>query len=122
MRNGVSNELKDSLQYTNIPDNLNDFNKLYSKRDSLLRARAAAKKDQQWDRGFKKPDNANSTTSIPEMAPAGTVSNYHGPAPMDLSAVKGKKITLRKGNVKEKEDCVCIVEIQGILWRHAQGS
>jgi hypothetical protein len=41
----------------------------------------------------KKPDTAVSTTPIPEASPSGSVAGYHGPAPMDLSAVKGKKIT-----------------------------
>jgi hypothetical protein len=93
LRNGLSNELKDSLQHADLPDNIVDFVKMCSKRDSQIRARVAERKSGRWEGGYKKPDNTNNTTSAPEVSPAGTVAGYHGPAPMDLSALKGKKIT-----------------------------
>jgi hypothetical protein len=93
LQNGLSNELKDSLQHADMPDNIVDFVKMCSKRDSQIRARAAEKKSGRWEGSYKKPDNANNTTSAPDASPAGTVAGYHGPAPMDLSAIKGRKIT-----------------------------
>ena len=92
LRQGLSNELKDSLQHIEEPESIVEFVKLCSKRDSQLRRRAAEKKSGRWE-GYKKSDTTTNTTSAPEAAPAGTVAGYHGPAPMDLSAVKGKKIT-----------------------------
>jgi hypothetical protein len=44
LRNGLSNELKDSLQHADTPDNIVDFVKMCSKQDSQIRARAAEKK------------------------------------------------------------------------------
>ena len=93
LRNGLSNELKDSLQHTEIPEDLVEFVKLCSKRDSQIRARTDERKSGRWEGGYKKPDPTTNTTSAPETAPAGTVAGYHGHAPMDLSAVKGRKIT-----------------------------
>jgi hypothetical protein len=93
LRNGLSNELKDSLQHADMPDNIVDFVKICSKRDLQIRARAAEKKSGRWEGGYKKPDNTNNTTSAPEASPAGTVAGYHDPSPMDLSALKGRKIT-----------------------------
>jgi hypothetical protein len=93
LRNGLSNELKASLQYADMPDNIVDFVKMYSKCDSQIRARAAEKMSGRWEGGYKQPDNANNTTSAPEASPAGTVAGDHGPAHMDLSVLKGRKIT-----------------------------
>jgi hypothetical protein len=93
LRNGLSNELKDSLQHADIPDKIVNFVKMCSKRHSQIKARVAEKKSGRWEGGYKKPDNANNTTSAPEASPAGTVVGYHGPAPMDLSALKGRNIT-----------------------------
>src|SRR6202158_4801217 len=107
LRNGLSNELKNSLTYTEIPDNITDFVKMCSKRDAQIRARAAEKKSGRWEGGYKKPDNVNNTTSAPDAAPAGTVAGYHGPAPMDLSAVKGKKITPEERK-RQREGGLCM--------------
>jgi hypothetical protein len=40
----------------------------------------------------KKPDTSANTTSTPDATPAGIVAEFHGPAQIDLSAVKGMKI------------------------------
>src|SRR6202022_1065679 len=69
LRNGLSNELKDSLQYTNIPENLVEFVKLCSKRDSQLRARAAERKSGRWEGGYMKPETTINNTSAPEAPP-----------------------------------------------------
>jgi hypothetical protein len=76
-----------------MSDNILDFVKMYSQRDSHIRARAAEKKSEQWGGGYKNPDITNNTTFTTEAAPAETVPGYHDPAPMDLSAVKQKKNT-----------------------------
>jgi hypothetical protein len=90
LQNGLSNELKDSLTHADIPENIVDFVKMCSERDLQIRARLAAKKSGRWD-GSRKSDNASNTTSAPNVSPAGTVAGYHGPAPMDLSPVNGRK-------------------------------
>jgi hypothetical protein len=53
LRNGLSNELKDSLQHADMPDNHVYFVKMCSKRDSQIRARAAEKKSERWEGGYK---------------------------------------------------------------------
>jgi hypothetical protein len=93
LRNGPSNELKDSLQHAEMPDNIVDLVTMCSKRESQIRPRAAEKKSGPRESGYKKPDNAVNTSSAPEASPAGTVAGYYGPTPMDLSALKGRKIT-----------------------------
>src|SRR6202022_584910 len=81
LRNGLSNELKDSLQHTDIPENLVEFVKLCSKRDAQIRARAAERKSGRWEGSYKKPETPTNNTSAPEAAPAGTVAGYNGHAP-----------------------------------------
>jgi hypothetical protein len=93
LRQGLCEELKDSLQHCDIPTDLTEFVKLCSKRDSQIRAPAAERRSGKWTAGSKRHETQNNTTSVPEVAPAGTMANYHGPAPMDLSAIKGRKIT-----------------------------
>jgi hypothetical protein len=44
LRNDLFNELKDSFQHTNLPDNIVDFVKMCSKWDSLIRASDAEKR------------------------------------------------------------------------------
>jgi hypothetical protein len=104
LRNGLSNELKDSLQHADMPDNIIDFVKMCSKRDSQIRARAAEQKSGRWEGGYKKPNN---TTPAPKASPAGTVAGYHGPAPMDLSALEGRKITLEERK-RRREGGLCM--------------
>jgi hypothetical protein len=61
----------------------------------------------QWEDGYKKPDNANNTTSAPKALPAGTVAGYHGPAPMELSALYGRKITPEERK-RRREGALCM--------------
>jgi hypothetical protein len=82
------------LHPADIPDNIVDFVKMCSKQDSQIRARAAERKSGRWVGRNKKSDNANNTTSASEVLLAGPVAGYYSPAPMDLSALKGRKITL----------------------------
>jgi hypothetical protein len=76
-----------------MPDNIVDFVKMCSMRDSQIRARAAEMKSGRWEGSYKKTDIMNNTTSAPEASPAETVAGYYSPAPIDLSALKGRKIT-----------------------------
>jgi hypothetical protein len=96
LQNGLSNELKNSLQLADMPNNIVHFIKMCSKQNLHIRARVAEKKLGQWEGGYKKSDNTNNTTSAPEASPAGTVAGYHGPAPMDLSALKGSVTGVRR--------------------------
>jgi hypothetical protein len=57
--------------------------------------------------GYKKPNNTNKTSSVPEASPAGTVAGYHGPAPMDLSVLKGRKI-LPEERKRRREGGLCM--------------
>ena len=98
-----SNKFKDSPQHVNIPSNLIYFVNLCSKQDSQLQARAAESNSQRWEEGFKKANNANNTTSAPEAAPAESVPGYFSPTPMDILAVKGKKITLEERKHQREE-------------------
>jgi hypothetical protein len=49
----------------------------------------------------------NNTISAPEASPAGTVAGYHGPAPMDISALQGSKITPEERK-RRREGGLCI--------------
>jgi hypothetical protein len=77
-----------------------------SKRDSQIKAQLAEKRSGPWE-GGKKSDNVNNTTSAPDASPAGTVAGYHGPAPMDLSAIKARKITPEKRK-RRREGGLCM--------------
>jgi hypothetical protein len=55
LRNGLSNELKDSLQHVDMPDNIIDFIKMCSMRDSQIRAGEAKKPSGQWKGGIRYP-------------------------------------------------------------------
>jgi hypothetical protein len=56
---------------------------------------------------YKKPDNAINTTSAPEALPEGTVAGYYGPAPMDLSALTGRKI-IPEERKRRREGGLCM--------------
>ena len=85
--------LKDSLQHTEKSEDFNEFVMLCSKGDTQIRAYDAERKSGKWTVGSKIPENQTNTIFAPENAPAVTVAGYTGPALLDLSAVKGKKIT-----------------------------
>jgi hypothetical protein len=93
LTHGLSEELKDSLQHCDFLTDLTEFVKLCSKPDSPIRARVAERRSGRWTAQSKKHETQNNTTCAPEAALAETVADYHGPAPIDLSAVKGRKIT-----------------------------
>jgi hypothetical protein len=93
LRQGISEDLKDSLQHCDITLDLMEFVNMCSKRDTQIHTRAAERKSKSWTAGSKKHETTSNTTPARETVPAGTVAGYHSPAPMDLSAVKGRKIT-----------------------------
>jgi hypothetical protein len=49
----------------------------------------------------------NNTTPTPEVALAGTIAGYHGPARIDLSAIKGRKIT-QEERKRRREGGLCL--------------
>jgi hypothetical protein len=89
LRSGLSEEMKDSFIHTDMPDDLPAFVTLCQKRDNQIRQRKAEKAAQhKWTSSVGSPSAPRAPThpKIPEVAPAGTVAGYTGPAPMDLSA------------------------------------
>jgi hypothetical protein len=91
--NGPSNELKDYLQYADMPDNTVAFLKLCSKYHLQIRAWAAKKTSGPWEGNNQKPYTTRNTPSAPEASPVGTVAGYYGPASMDLSELRWRQIT-----------------------------
>jgi hypothetical protein len=53
-------------------------------------------KSGQWEGGYKQPETMTNTTSTPESAPGDTVAEYFGLAPINILAVKGRKIIPEK--------------------------
>jgi hypothetical protein len=122
LRNGLFNELKDSLQHADMPDNIVDFVKMCSKRDSQIRATATEKMSGRWEGSYKKPDNMNNTTSAPEAFPVGTVVGYHGALTWTSQQSRAERSQQQKEIVKEKEFYAYTAGTQGILWQAVQGS
>ena len=88
LRSGLSQEMKDSFIYTDMPDELPAFVTLCQKRDNQIRQRKAEKAAQyRWTSSAGPPSapRAPAPPKAPEVAPAGTVDGYTGPAPMNLS-------------------------------------
>jgi hypothetical protein len=89
LRMGLSEEMKDSFTYSEMPEELLVFVTVYQKRDNQIRQRRAEKAAQNKGSGIgfasHRPPSA---PKAPEAAPAGTVAGFTGPAPMDLSAGK----------------------------------
>jgi len=88
---GLSEQMKDSLTYSDMPDNLPAFVTVCQKQDNQVRQRRAEKvaQNQGGGIGFASP-RPPPFPKVPEKAPAGTVARYTGPARMDISAGKGK--------------------------------
>jgi hypothetical protein len=89
LRSGLSEEMKDSFIHTDMPEDIPAFVTLCQKRDNQIRQRKAEKAAQhKWTSSTGSPSapRVPASPKAPEAAPAGTVSGYTGPAPMDLSA------------------------------------
>jgi hypothetical protein len=93
LRSGLSEEMKDSFIHTDMPDELPAFVTLCHNRDNQIRQRKAEKAAQhKWtpSTGSASAPRAPPPPKAPETAPVGTVAEYSGPAPMDLSAGRRK--------------------------------
>jgi len=89
LRMGLSEEMKDSFTYSDMPEELPAFVTVCQKRDNHIRQRRVEKAVQNNRSGIGfASSRPRPTPKAPETAPAGTVAGYSGPAPMDLSAGK----------------------------------
>jgi len=88
LRMGLSEEMKDSFTYTDMPEKLPALVTLCQKRDNQIRQRRVEKVAQNMGggTGFASSPRSPAPSKDPAGAPAGTVAGYTGPAPMDLSA------------------------------------
>jgi len=107
LRIGLSEEMKDSFTYSDMPEELPAFVTVCQKRDNQIRQRRAEKAAQNKGSGIgfasSRPPPA---PKAPETAPAGTVAGYTGPAPMDLSA--GKRRISAEERAKRFADGRCL--------------
>jgi hypothetical protein len=89
LRMGLSEEIKHSFIYSDMPEEHPAFITVSQKRDNQIRQRCAKKAAQIRGSGigFASP-RPPPAPKAPEVAPAGTVAGYNGPAPMDLRAGK----------------------------------
>jgi len=107
LRMGLSEEMKDSFTYSDMPEELPAFVTVCQKRDNQIRQRRAEQAAQNKGSGIgfasSRPPPA---PKAPETAPAGTVARYSGPAPMDLSA--GKRRISTEERAKRFADGSCL--------------
>ena len=107
LRMGLSEEMKDSFTYSDMPDELAAFVTVCQKRDNQIRQRRAENAAQNKGRGIRfASSRPPPTPKAPETAPAGTVAGYTGPAPMDLSA--GKRRISAEERAKRFADGRCL--------------
>jgi hypothetical protein len=107
LRMGLSEEMKDFLMYSDMPEELPAFVTVCQKRDNQIQQRRAeiAAQNTGSRTGFASP-RPPPTPRAPETAPAGTVAGYTGPAPMDLSA--GKRRISDEERAKRIADGRCL--------------
>src|SRR5882757_755298 len=107
LRIGSSEEMKDFFTYSDMPEELPAFVTVCQKRDIQIRQRRAEKAAQNKGSGigFTSP-RPPPAPRAPELAPAGTVAGYTGPAPMDLSA--GKRRISAEERAKRFADRRCL--------------
>jgi hypothetical protein len=107
LRMGLSEEMKDSFTYSDMPEELPAFVTVCQKRDNQIRQRRAEKAAQNKGSriGFASP-RPPPAPKAPETAPAGTIAGYTGPAPMDLSA--GKRRISAEERAKRFADGRCL--------------
>jgi hypothetical protein len=107
LRMGLSEEMKDSFTYSDMPEELPVFVTVSQKRDIQIRQRRAEKAAQSKGSGlgFTSP-RPLAVPKAPETAPAGTIAGYTGPAPMDLSA--GKRRISAEQRAKRFADGRCL--------------
>ena len=107
LKMGLSEEMKDSFTYSNMPEELPAFVAVCQKRDNQIRQRRAEKAAQHKGRGigFASPWPPPGPKA-PETAPARTIAGYTGPAPMDHSA--GKRSISAEERAERFADGRCI--------------
>jgi hypothetical protein len=107
LRMGLSEEIKDSFTYSDMPEELPAFVTVCQKRDNQIPQRRAEKVAQNTGSGirFSSP-RPPSAPKAPETALAGTVAGYTGPAQMDGSA--GKRRISAEERVKRFADGRCL--------------
>jgi len=107
LRMGLSEEIKDSFTYSDTPEELPAFVTVCQKRDNQIRQRRAEKAAQNKGSGigFASP-RPPPVPKAPEIAPAGTIAGYTGPALMDLSA--GKRRISAEERAKRFADGRCL--------------
>jgi hypothetical protein len=107
LRIGLSEEKKDSFTYSDMPEELPAFVTVCQNRDNQIQQRRAEKAAQNKGSGigFASP-RPPPAPKIPEVAPAGTIAGYNGPAPMDLSA--GKRRISAEERAKRFADGRCL--------------
>ena len=120
---GLSEDMKYSMRYSNVPEELPVFVTVCQKRYYQIRQQRvekAAKNKGGWT-GFASSAGPLAPPKDPAGAPAGTVAGYTGPAPMDPSA--GRRRTPRKtGRRGLLMEGVCIeVGLTIRLWNVRQG-
>jgi len=107
LRMGLSEEMKDSFTYSDMPEELPAVVTVCQKRDNQIRQRRAEKAARNKGSGIgfasSRPPPAPQT---PEIAPPGTVAGYTGPAPMDLSA--GRRRISAEERAKRFADGRCL--------------
>jgi len=86
LRMGLSEEMKDSSTYSDMPDELPAFVTVCQNRDNQIRQRRAENAAQNTGGGigFASP-RPPPPPRAPETAQAGTIAGYTGPAPKDVS-------------------------------------
>jgi len=85
---GLSEEMKDSITYSEMPEDLPAFVTVCQKRENQMRQRRVEKAAQNKGRGtgFASTPEPPAPPKDPAGAPAGTTAGYTRPAPMNLSA------------------------------------
>jgi hypothetical protein len=106
VRMGLSEEMKDSFTYSDMPEELPAFVTVCQKRDNQIWQRQVEKAAQNKGSGicFASP-SPPPPPKTPEMAPAETIARYTGPAPMDLSL--GKRSISAEARAKRFADGRC---------------
>ena len=107
LRIGLSEEMKDSFTYSDMPEELPAFVTVCQKWDNQIRQRRAEKAAQNKGSGigFASPRLPPALKAL-EAAPAGTIAGYTGPTPMDLSA--GKRSISAEERAKRFADGRCL--------------
>jgi len=107
LRMGLSEEMKDSITYSDMPEDLAAFVTVCQMRDNQIQQRRAEKAALNTGGGIgfgsPRPPSAPKAT---ETAPAGTVARYTGPAPTDRSA--GSRIISAEERAKRFADGSCL--------------